>query len=90
MGSSRRADTGRLKVGPNGAVDLTPVLLRDLGFIDHKLCTLAEKCDNPRYAADALVGIIVFREGTGSIDLRSPACEVLTSRRVARTPVALP
>jgi hypothetical protein len=90
MGSSRRADTGRLKVGPNGAVDLTPALLRDLGFIDHKLCALAEKCDNPRSAADALVGIIVFREGTGSIDLRSPASEVLTSRRVARTPVALP
>ena len=70
MGSSRRADAGRLKVGPNGAVDLTPALLRDLGFIDHKLCALAEKCDNPRYAADALVGIIIFREGTGSIDLR--------------------
>ena len=90
MGSSRRADTGRLKVGPNGAVDLTPALLRDLGFIDHNLCALAEKCDHPRSAADALVGIIVFREGTGSIDLRSPASEVLTSRRVARTPVALP
>ena len=67
---SRRADAGRLKVGPTGAVDLTPALLRDLGFIDHKLCALAEKCDNPRYAADALVGIIIFREGTGSIDLR--------------------
>jgi hypothetical protein len=90
MGSSKRDDTGRLKVGPNGSVNLTPSLLRDLGFIDQNLCALAEKCDNPRYAADALVGIIIFREGTGSIDLRSPGSEMLTSRRVTRTPITLP
>ncbi len=34
--------------------------------------------------------IIIFREGTGSIDLRSPGAEVLTSRRVTLMPFALP
>ncbi len=90
LGSSKRASTGRLKVGPDGSVNLTPALLRDQGFIDAKLCALAERCDEPRYAADALVGIINFREGTGSIDLRSPGAEVLTSRRVTRMPIGLP
>jgi len=90
LATSKRANTGRLKVGPDGSVSLTPALLRDQGFIDAKLCALAEKCDDRRYAADALVGMIIFREGTGIIDLRSPGAEVLTSRRVTRMPIALP